>query len=136
MTNELKQLFMDLASEKAAEKPPSPLRQLEEIFENSKTEPLTNQTVEREFVFPSANGIHITTVGVIDIPGRGDNSITIAKPPKLDTLETLKSGKEKFSLRIVGNQVKLTAKIETSDQDKGLTYAGYRLRIQPKVRPD
>ena len=132
-TVELKLFFAEMNAEKK-DKNVYPLQSMEEIFDSTSHQLKEQGTHEKEFKFPDASGIRVSTVWDIDIPPPAANAITIFELPKNKAVATLNRENPKYNDLIKGNHIKIQAKIESNAKGKALSYDGYKIRIIPKVR--
>lgn len=133
MANQLKEFFAEISFEKTAGPHPFPLLLLDEIFENTE-QPITSQIVlTKEFNFPEASGIHISTVWDSDIPPPITNTINIHELPNNKSVTTINRDTPSFDKIIKGTHIKISVNIETIPKGRELIYKGYKLRIRPKV---
>ena len=133
MANQLKEFFIEISCEKTNGTHPFPLLLLDEIFENTE-QPIAGQIVlSKEFNFPEASGMHISTIWDSDIPPPVTNTINIYELPNNKSITKINRDTPSFDKIIKGTHIKVSVNIETIPKGRELSYKGYKLRIRPKV---
>lgn len=133
----LKSFFAEVALEKTIEKgqtkPSFPLFKMDECFENSEQPITATISNDKEFKFPEASGIHVSTIFDADLPPPIANAITILEQPNNKSIVVINRDNPKYNAVIKATRIKITAKIETVPKGKDLSYKGYKILIRPKV---
>jgi len=129
--DEIKSVIAELAFERA-DKNNFILSKLTEIFENADKPLKGSANSDKEFKFPDATKIHISTNEDIDIPLPKKNEIFIYEMPRNKQAGQINKTKPKFSGSVKGNHIRILANIDYVYSEKDIPYKGYSLKITPK----
>jgi hypothetical protein len=86
--------------------------------------------LDKEYEFPFATSIHVTTASEADFPSPNSNCITLNHAKSDTTLGTISHDSPYFSKLLNVSKLKVTIKIE---QKKDAFHTGCRIQLKPKV---